>query len=380
MKYLKYFLLGIACTAWSACPGSDTVSVVSKPIIDADGAIHVPAFSLPPSRYMSEEAKRALIGQAKLIDTSRTQTGVYERDKPISQRRAEVDESFRPIVERARARYPVNVTDQRFGGVSAQVVTPKSGISVNNRDRVLINLHGGGFIVGSGLHALAESIPVAARARIKVVSVDYRMAPEYHFPAASEDVAAVYSDLLKEYRAKNIGLYGCSAGGILSAMAIAWLHKQKLPSPGAIGIFSAGAFGSHFGPPMDPNTWGGDSSFLAPALSGAAARGIGDTWPVSLEGALDYLGKVDKEDPLASPALSREALAQFPPTLLITGTRAWDMSAAVQTQRLLTKAGTRAELHLWDAMGHCFFLDVDLPESQEAYDVIAQFFDTHLGG
>lgn len=55
------------------------------------------------------------------------------------------------------------------------------------------------------------------------------------------------------------------------------------------------------------------------------------------------------------------------------------MSAAVQTQRDLTKAGVEADLHLWDGLGHCFFNDADLPESKEAYVVISKFFDKHLG-
>jgi acetyl esterase/lipase len=55
------------------------------------------------------------------------------------------------------------------------------------------------------------------------------------------------------------------------------------------------------------------------------------------------------------------------------------MSAAVQTQRELTKSGVEADLHLWDGLGHRFLLDVSLPESQEAYRVITKFFDSHLG-
>lgn len=54
------------------------------------------------------------------------------------------------------------------------------------------------------------------------------------------------------------------------------------------------------------------------------------------------------------------------------------MSAAVQTHRALTNAGVDADLHLWDGMGHCFFWDVDLPESREAFAVMTKFFNTRL--
>lgn len=92
-----------------------------------------------------------------------------------------------------------------------------------------------------------------------------------------------------------------------------------------------------------------------------------------------YIKNVDPSDPLVSPARSLEVLAKFPPTLLLTGTRGWDMSAAIQTHRLLIKAGIKADLHLWDGMGHGFFANVDLPESKEVYDVVAKFFNSHLG-
>src|SRR4029077_6581875 len=77
--------------------------------------------------------------------------------------------------------------------------------------------------------------------RFKVVTVDYRQGPEHVYPAASEDVAAVYKDLLKTYRTENIGSYGCSAGGVLTGQVAAWLLDKGLPSPGVLGIFGAGA-------------------------------------------------------------------------------------------------------------------------------------------
>jgi alpha/beta hydrolase fold len=69
---------------------------------------------------------------------------------------------------------------------------------------VLINLHGGGFLEGSRSVSHMESIPITAVAKIKVISVDYRQAPEYRFPAATQDVVAVYRQLLKnEFKVKR---------------------------------------------------------------------------------------------------------------------------------------------------------------------------------
>jgi acetyl esterase/lipase len=334
----------------------------------------MPAFAVPLSRYMSQQAKRQFIEEA--LHPPALDSGP---DVPIAKMRAQTDDYYRPLVERAEALYPVNMREQQIGGVRTQIVTPKNGVSARNAERVLINLHGGGFIVGAGLGGLAESIPVSGVGKFRVISVDYREAPEYHFPAASEDVASVYTELLKQYRAENIGIYGCSAGGILTAMAAAWLQKEKLPTPGAIGIVSAGAFGSFYGPPAEPNTWGGDSRFTGPPLIGGAPLPPNGITSEKMPDALAYVGNTDLNDPLVSPGLSPQILAKFPPTLLIAGTRAYDMSAAVQTQRELTNSGVAADLHLWDGLGHCFLLDVNLPESQEAYGVITKFFDSHLG-
>lgn len=72
-------------------------------------------------------------------------------------------------------------------------------------------------------------------------------------------------------------------------------------------------------------------------------------------------------------------VSRFPPTLLITGTRDFAMSSVIRSHRLLVQAGVDADLHVWEGMWHAFFSDPELPESQQAYDVIAQFFHRHLG-
>jgi acetyl esterase/lipase len=274
----------------------------------------------------------------------------------------------------------VIIEERLIGGVHAKVITPKSGISAAHRGRILVNFHGGAFFSGAGSEALVESIPVAGLGRFEVITVDYRQGPEYRFPAASEDAASVYQALLKHYEPHNIGMYGCSAGGILSAMAVSWFQQHHLPPPGALGIFSAGAFGSFYGPPSSPGTWGGDSRFTTPPLVGEPPLPLDPKeGPALPEYATAYLSTADLTDPLISPALSPSVLSKFPPTLLITGTRAYDMSAAVQTHRALTRVGVSADLHVWDGMGHCFFFDVELPESREAYSVMVKFFSMRLG-
>ena len=84
-------------------------------------------------------------------------------------------------------------------------------------------------------------------------------------------------------------------------------------------------------------------------------------------------------DPLQYPSASEDVLRGFPPTLFLTGTRAPDMSGAVQAHLQLRELGVKSELLLFDGMDHGFYTDVTLPESQRAYKLIARFFAEHLG-
>jgi acetyl esterase/lipase len=142
---------------------------------------------------------------------------------------------------RQRELFPVDREDATIGGVHAYVCTPKSGIAPENRDRVLSDLHGGGFRDGWPACAELEQMPIAALGRIKVMSLDYRQGPRQRHPAASEDVAAAYRELLKTYRPENIGIYGCSARGLLAAISVAWLQREGLPPNGAVGVLCSGA-------------------------------------------------------------------------------------------------------------------------------------------
>jgi acetyl esterase/lipase len=95
--------------------------------------------------------------------------------------------------------------------------------------------------------------------------------------------------------------------------------------------------------------------------------------------AFPYFAGADMSDPMISPGLHPELLAKFPPTLLITGTRAFDMSPAVYTHSLLVKAGVPGDLIVGEGLGHCYMYTPSLPESQDAYRAIVKFFKSNLG-
>ena len=264
------------------------------------------------------------------------------------------------LADRMKQVYPVNIRRDTIGGIPVEIVTPAGGVKPQNRGRVLVNLHGGGFMWGAGAGGEVEAIPIAAVGGFEVITVDYRMAPEAHFPAASEDVAAVYQALLKRYQAKSIGIYGCSAGGILTAQSVAYIIQKRLPAPGAIGTFCGSAA-----------EIGGDTAKLAPITTG-------ETFTDDFEVNLPYFKGASRNDPTLFAVKSPELLRQFPPTLLIAGSRDFTLSSLFQTQRELTRVGVVAELHVWDGLAHAFFMDPDVPESKETYKVVSDFFSRHL--
>jgi epsilon-lactone hydrolase len=327
----------------------------AQPPASADGTVHLDGVSLPISNLLSPEAQDNVRG----LVTRRPDVAAL-RDMPadIKSLRARADEAARAVLEPMEKRYPVTVREAHIGGVFVQIVTPTQGVAPENKRRVLLNMHGGGFMAGARTTSLLESIPVAATMRVEVISVDYRMAPEFQFPAASEDVAAVYREILKSYKPSQVGLYGCSAGGILAGESIAWFLAHDLPKPGAVGLFCAS---------LDDSRAGDSGSLAGPLM----AMGAGA--PRSL-----YLANARRDDPLAYPIASAAVLAAFPPTLFITGTRSMELSSAANSQNQLSKAGVETEFFVWDGLYHAFIYNSDLPEAREAYAVTTRFFERHL--
>jgi monoterpene epsilon-lactone hydrolase len=352
-------LVGLAGAApYSAMTDIPVTTAKAPPFVSADASAHTRAITVPFSTFASDAAKAAY---AQLFATDHQ---VPAADADIAVRRAYYDRFNSALAKRAADIYPVHIEHKAFGSVKVEVITPKEGVAAKERDRVLINLHGGAFLWGEGSGGEIESIPIASVGRITVITVAYRQGPEYKFPAASEDVATVYRALLKDHAPGKIGIYGCSAGGILTAEALAWLQKEHLPMPGAVGIFCASA-----------GKFGGDSVLLAPELAGQAPL------PGSTQGKLSftpYFSDVLLTDPLVLPMNSKQLLAHFPPTLLLAGSRDFAVSSVCQTDIELTKAGVKTELHVWDGLWHSFFNNPDLPESREMYSIVVNFFDSNL--
>ena len=91
-----------------------------------------------------------------------------------------------------------------------------------------------------------------------------------------------------------------------------------------------------------------------------------------------YFSGQDMTAPDISPGLHLDVLADFPPALIITGTRAMDLSPAVYTNSQLIKAGRKSTLIVGEGMGHCYIYQPHLPEAHDAHQAIVNFFREHL--
>lgn len=361
---------------WISPVGAESAGADENPAVDSAGTISVPAFEFPLPAELSPEARTYMISILEKPPISTPVTGDIQTAEQYKQYvenyRATMNGMFKTFEVDVLKAHPVEIKAGEMAGVPVEIFTPKS-VAADNKNRVLINLHGGGFFAGEKHIGRIESAPIANIGKIRVVSVNYRQGYEHTFPAASEDVEKVFDELSKEYPPENIGIYGCSAGAALAGQATSWLLEKGKPVPGAIGMLSAGAGGS------------GDALYIstismaqpAPPASAAGAGsmrsskfGYFSTAPASPSGGSHLV------DFRKAP---KEFRAKFPPTLLVTGTRSFDMSSVLSSHRSLTQAGVDASLQVFDGMPHCFVYQYYMPEAKDAFDTTLRFFDRHLG-
>jgi epsilon-lactone hydrolase len=340
MGFMLLALTGSALSQTAAAAQGDSAT------FDADGTAHI-SRAVPMPTTISPEA------QTWLESLTHTTPG----PETLAERRARTDAWRLQDSAEARKLYPVNVEEATTAGVRTDIITPM-GMPAENKNRVLINLHGGGFNSDSG--SLIEGVPISNLARMKVVSVYYRLAPENPFPAAVDDVVAVYRELLKTYKAHSIGIFGTSAGAILTCEVTVKLKQLGLPLPGALGVFSSLADFSR----------AGDSRQLF-ALNGFP----GQMQPVDSQHLPDseYVGKTDRKDPVLSPLFAD--LHGWPTSLLVTSTRDLLLSDTTIFHRALLGAGNDSQLVVFEALPHAFWYHFQLPETKEALELMAKFFD-----
>ncbi|MGB2668859.1 MAG: alpha/beta hydrolase [Candidatus Acidiferrum sp.] len=344
IPFFALLLISFALLSCAHSPDGDSAT------FDPDGTAHITRI-IPMPSTISPEAQKWLdsLAQRKYAPES------------LAERRIATDKWRAEDSAEARRLFPVNVEEKTIGGVRTDVITPLD-VPAANRERVLINLHGGGFNSDSG--SLIEGIPISNLAKIQVISVYYRLAPENPFPAAVDDVVAVYKELLKDHKPQNIGIFGTSAGGILTAEVAVKLKQSGLPLPGALGLFSILA---DFSRPSDSQ-----NLFALNGLPGILSPADPNK-PIGRE----YAPNSDPRDPVLSPLFAD--LHGMPPCLLVTSTRDILLSNTSIFHRALLQAGVDARLVVYEALPHAFWYHFQFPETQETLELMAKFFGDKLG-
>lgn len=314
-------------------PVPDTVSAVMQKIIAVDPERSASAISPPQT-------------------AQEWRTLVAEREKGSSVQIAALCE-----------RLGVSIRRQIIGGVNCHILSPNA-MSASNHNRVLLNLHGGGHVFWRGETGTVEAIYMAGLAGFKVIAVDYRMPPDFPFPAAMDDAMAVWKEVTTCTPASNIGLFGYSSGAAMVLSMVQRAKREGLASPAAIMAAT----------PWSDLSMTGDSYFTNAGV---------DNGVVTYEGLLAaaaelYANGRNLKDPLLSPVYGD--FMDFPPTFMVTGTRDLFLSNTIRVHRKLRQAGVEALLDVYEGQSHGpQYLNPDAPETIELFGDAARFFDRRLG-
>jgi phosphinothricin tripeptide acetyl hydrolase len=226
--------------------------------------------------------------------------------------------------------------------------------------RVVLYLHGGGYVIGSPRSHRHLAAAIAAAGQASALLLDYRLAPEHPYPAAVDDATAAYRWLLEQGVAPgHVVIGGDSAGGGLTVATLLALRDPRLPLPaGGVCI----------------------SPWVDLTFSGASYRTRAAVDPIVKRPGIDemaraYLGATAAQTPLASPLFAD--LRGLPPLLIHVGSDEVLLDDAVQLADRAKTAGVDATLEVWDRMIHVWhwFLPM-LDEAQGAVDGIGRFIQS----
>lgn len=294
---------------------------------------------MPPSNF--ERGARASLPLIQLLQT--------RMPLPFANR------MMKQSAARVRLGAEVKHTPVTANGVAAEWIEPQNG----TLGQVLLYFHGGGFVFGlSSLH-LQMAAYLAKISGLRVLMVDYRLAPDAPFPAALDDCLNAYQWLLAQgIQAQNIVLGGDSAGGNLVLTLLMKLCGAKLPLPTAAACLS----------PVTDLTDDKqlDASIHDPVLSPEIMHFYNNA----------YLAGQDAHNPLISPVFGD--LHGFPPLLIHVGEDELLRGDATRMTALAEAAGVEVRLEVYARMWHVWQLTLSLPQATQSLDDIAIFFKAHL--
>lgn len=245
----------------------------------------------------------------------------------------------------------IELREESIAGIACLWV----GHQASRRQKIVYYIHGGGLSAGSPRTHCEFASRLVNYLDRRVLLVDYRLAPEHPFPAALEDVVAVYLRLIERHAPDDIVVGAESSGAALALSALVKLKDEGHPLPAAAFFISA-----HF-----------DMT-----LSGESMESRGEVDPFTSREALEraakwYTNGADPRMPLISPLFAN--LQNLPPMLLQVGDHEILLSDSLRVADEVRKQGGRAELRVWEGMWHIWPMFVGLPEADWALAELAEF-------
>ena len=305
-----------------------------------------------------------MTGKADISDTARAvydelvehEIGVPSRDN-IQQFRQNLIDGFSEFVDAQVTEFDGTIEQIEINGVSCRQITPR-GWSESS-DPVIQYAYGGGYVSGSTYEDQSITLPLATAANARVVMVDYRLSPEHPYPAAQLDMQAVYPALLETYGAERLIISGESAGGNQAVGLVQHVLNRNWPVPACLVVMSPWIDLTHGGASHDCNTPRDPTLNNAWVLSAAEMHANGHP--------LDDTG--------ISPIFG--SFADFPPTLITTGSCDLLLSHCLRLARKLHDAEVECDLRVWEGMWHVFEF-YPIPEAPKSIAEMAEFIHCHL--
>ncbi|MCE9531895.1 MAG: alpha/beta hydrolase [Planctomycetes bacterium] len=274
------------------------------------------------------------------------------------------EKASEPKVQITLKRFEPTVAKRKLGGVPVLDIKPNGW---KESKKVLVHLHGGAYALYSAHSRLPSSVPAADATGLRVISIDYTVAPAGKWEKVIDEVLAVLDALQKEgHKLKDIAIYGESAGGAMAAGAVLKMRDKSLGMPAVVVLLS----------PWSDITNSGDTAITLKNVDPLYV------YERDLKHAADaYADPKDQKHPYVSPVYG-DYTKGFPPTLIQGGTREIFLSHFVRHYRAINDANGVAVLDLYEGMPHVFQIRpemTDAPETKAAMKKMTGFLKVHLG-
>jgi acetyl esterase/lipase len=242
--------------------------------------------------------------------------------------------------------------------VKGEWVSPRGGAT---SEVVVYYLHGGGYISGSAKSCRPITVTLARHLQARVFGLDYRLAPEHHFPAGLEDAVAGYRWLIASgIDPGSIAVVGDSAGGGMTLALTLRLREAGEPLPRCLACLSPWTDMTSTSESLAANAEC-DAMFVAEDIERFAKA---------------YLGDQSRRDPLASPLLAD--FTGLPPVLIQVGADEILLDDARVLDAKIRAAGGSSELHIYPDVPHGWHYGAPfLPETREALREVSEFVEAH---